>query len=143
MKEFFTIVFLLLALLTSCGVNDNEMTDTEAFEETVLTNEDKEQAIAEALQKHEDLEDVAVSINGGIAVVGLDLVNNDELCHTDIIAIKQRTVDEVKQKFDDINHVAVTTNPDMFQKLVKPETGVACPKESDVPEIFEIMVPTP
>jgi len=144
MQDFFTMLFVLIVMLASCNAYDGGASnnDIEEFEQKTISVEEKEIAIAEMVNKHEDLVDVAVSISGDIAVIGLDLANNSGLCHTDIIAIKQRTVDEVKAHFEDINHVAVTTAPDMFKKLANPFENVECPHEA-TSDLFDIPIPMP
>jgi len=143
MRDFFVMLFVLLAMMASCSSLDDEQASNyiEDFEQMLLSTEGKEQAIARLVGRHEDVVDVAVSISGKIAVVGLNLAEKD-FCHTDIIAIKQRTADEVKANFDDINHVAVTTSQDMFQKLANPFEDVACPR-GDVDDLFDIPIATP
>lgn len=146
MRDFFIALFVLLAMLASCSSQEGDVLqedgdNIEEFEQKAMLTEEKEAAIAEMVGKYDEVADVAVSISGGIAVIGLDLVDGN-FCHTDIIAIKQRTVDEIKAEFDDINHVAVTTAPDMFQKLVNPFADIDCHHE-EASDLFDIPIVTP
>jgi len=94
------------------------------------------------LEGYSEIKTAAVSLSNNIVVIGLDLAgeyNDDQ-----IIAIKQQIIDEIKHVSPEINHVAVTTCPDLYEKIMGPCCGYDCGSVNNAPynEIFEIPVPT-
>ena len=136
MKDFLAVLLFILAVLSSCNADGEKTNHVADFEKKTTEREITEDCIERYLEGYGEIKNAAVSLSNNVVVIGLDLAgeyNDDE-----IIAIKQQIVDEIKQ-VSKINHVAVTTCPDLYEKIMGPCCEPDCNYKS---ELFEIPVPT-
>jgi len=140
MKDLLAVLLFILAVLSSCNAGGTE--HVADFEEEKQTQEVTEECIERYLEGYGEIKNAVVSLSNNIVVIGLDLAG--EYDDEQIIAIKQQIVDEIKHYSPAINHVAVTTCPDLYEKIMGPCTNDDCTTEIYSPynEIFEIPVPT-
>ena len=106
----FVCVFIALIALSCCA-----RVDVAEFEHNQNQTEDTAKKIANYLTALQNVEESAVQIQGQTAVVGINLAyeHNDK----ELIALKKKIIAEIKQQNNEINHVAVTTALDLFEKI--------------------------
>jgi hypothetical protein len=144
MRDFFVILFILLTMLAACNAYDGDGYDhVEDYEHCQEREEALEQSISQYLEQNMKIREATVQLNDGIAVVGLNLSgeHNDD----QIIALKKEISGDIKAKCGSIRHVAITTSPDLYEKILPSNRDEAKSEWIDHGgnEVFEIAVPTP
>jgi len=147
MKDLLAVLLFIMAVLSSCNAGGEQKTSHVAdFEESQTTRQITEECIERYLEGYSEIHASAVSLSNNIAVIGLDLAG--EYDDTQVVVIKQKIVDEIKQFAPEINHVAVTTCPDLYTKILGPccdndhAPKTQTPNKTPHNEIFDIPVPT-
>ena len=135
MRDFFIVLAFVVTMLAACSSSPAD--DIYEYEERVRTNEVLEEEIAVYLENLPSVTYAAVQVNGGTAVVAIDL--EGEHTTKEVTMLKREIISDVKAKCSSIKHVAVTTSPDMYKKIFG-ASGSGLDTDS---EIFEIAVPMP
>ncbi|MDR2168219.1 MAG: YhcN/YlaJ family sporulation lipoprotein [Clostridiales bacterium] len=133
MRDFFVVLFILIVTLAACNAHDGDVQEYQDFESS---EERLEASISQYLEENGDIADAVVSLNGGMAVIGLDLAGDFD--KDEIPALKRKISGDIKAKCASIKHVAVTTSPDLYEKIMPTRRNPATDNE-----IFEIPIPMP
>lgn len=140
MRDFFVVLFFLLAAVSACSSDEDGYDYARYiidFELCKAAEEALENDIAVFLKQMPNVESAVVQLNDGTAVVGIDL--NQKPTTRELYALKREIVTEVKNKNRDIKHVAVTTAPELYGRILN-SSGTNIKYDS---EIFELPAPMP
>ena len=108
-----SILFLFFVLLFSaCGAQSPEIVDFEASQQSTDAIAEN---IANYLADFAEIKDCNVQIDGGTAVIGLDLAY--KMSDAELVALKKHIVSDIKSQNNQITHVAVNTTPDLLENM--------------------------
>ena len=137
MRDFLLILLLVLAVASSCGSGDDYYYYIEDFEEGRYEEEISEEIIVSYVETFPKIAGANASVSGGLVVVGVRL--DGDYTSGEVAEIKKDVIKRVKAKNPHIKNVAVTTTPDMYNKILNKNIDFAEP----VDDFFEIAVPLP
>ena len=109
MRRILCILVLLIGF-SACASGD-----VAQFDQRQDAEEDLAQEIARHLEGYRDIKNAVVRLDGGTAVVSLDLA--DKYSDGEIIALKQAIAAHVRGRYADVDHVVVSTAFDMFEDI--------------------------
>ena len=141
MRKFIACSAFLLLSLSACSSHISD------FRQEQAEYGEMAESIAEYLTGLEEIEDCTVQIDGAAALVAINLAG--EYSDEEIIGLKRRIAADIRGQNSQINHVTITTAPDMYEKThgTKPDSPEErrIDKELDKnrdKEIFTDMIPT-
>lgn len=145
-KALYAFAISLIILLASCGVKSDEVVDYQQKQSEADTAAEE---IKDYLLSMDEIEECNVRIDGDTAVVSINLAENYGRDDAFLIGLKYKIIADIKLQNAHVRHVAVTTAPDIFDRLHEDERESA---EEDVvekkleknagKEIFNNVVPT-
>ncbi|MCL2353067.1 MAG: YhcN/YlaJ family sporulation lipoprotein [Defluviitaleaceae bacterium] len=140
MRDFFVILALILLGASACGSADGGSDGyIQEYETKAEQSELSEKDLSEYLNSYEEVANTSIHIYGNSIIIGLDLVADMET--KDLTRLKDAIKSDIKAKNSHINHVAITTSPDLYKKILGISENSSPPQPPEA-EIFEIPVPT-
>ena len=137
MRDFFVILALILLGASACGSAEGAYENyIEEYENVVEHQEISEEDLSHYLKTYEEIASASVHIYGHSIIIGLDLAT--ELETKALTHLKDTIKKDIKAKNGNINHIAITTSPDLYKKILGASENSSNAHED---EIYEIPVP--
>jgi CxxC motif-containing protein len=140
----FSICLAMLLLFSACSYHLEDFQQEQAADGGIA------KGIANYLTGLAEIEDCAVEVKGGVAIVSINLADGYEYGDKELIDLKRRIVADVRRQNSGINHVAITTAADVYEKIYgvdadnpeEEQIDKKLDKNSDK-EIFMDIIPKP
>ena len=121
MKRLFLALFSIILLISGCGqgkvkeVNtiNNDLLE---YETSLKQSNELAQQIASNLVLLDNIEQVVVQLRDKYAVIGINLAY--EHSNSSVIKLKKDIADNLKSIYPFLKHVAITTTPSTYEKIV-------------------------